>query len=287
MFVGLIVLAAQGARSAGSGHSAFATSIEKGLTAGGKTVKIPPPTFHDGQAADEQRAELRRVAGSDRKMEEMLADSVAAPYVLKLNDLVADGTTLRSIDLWFILHVGLDAIKADDPLRRADSGPIEAGNMRFEAKALTADDLKPDGVGPPAEGEAYSHSTGRLLDRILVESTDRIVVSRTPDSILVAGGTDPRFGPESRSPNRWSTIAWSGTSEKRGPAQPYLGSVGYAKITRWKGSLKTVVVETHFAFAEPKGWFAGAPILRSKFNLIAQDQIRAIRRELAKSLTKP
>jgi hypothetical protein len=42
-----------------------------------------------------------------------------------------------------------------------------------------------------------------------------------------------------------------------------------------------LLVEAHFAFAEPRAWFDGAPILRSKLSLIAQDQIRRLRRELA------
>ena len=42
----------------------------------------------------------------------------------------------------------------------------------------------------------------------------------------------------------------------------------------------------HMAFVEPDGWFQGAPILRSKFSVIAQDQIRSLRRELAKKRAK-
>jgi len=44
-----------------------------------------------------------------------------------------------------------------------------------------------------------------------------------------------------------------------------------------------VVIEAHTVLAEPYGWFEGAPILRSKFNLIAQDQVRKLRREMSKS----
>ena len=40
------------------------------------------------------------------------------------------------------------------------------------------------------------------------------------------------------------------------------------------------------AFVEPNEWFQGAPILRSKFSVIAQDQIRSLRRELARQRPK-
>jgi hypothetical protein len=269
-----------------SGNALFATAVEKGLTAGGTTLKPPSPTFIDGQSADEQRVALLRIAGSERKLAELLADSVTAPYILKLGDVKAESTTLRSIDLWFVLHADLDAIKTDGFLRRGESGPIEAGNMRFEAKALTPEDLKPFPIDKPVADELYSHATGRLLDRILVESTDRIVATRSPDSLLITAATDARFGTNSRWPNRWSTIAREGTVERNGPPQPYAGSVGYTRISRWKANSGLVVVEAHVVLDEPKGWFDGAPILRSKFNLIAQDQIRTLRREMAKAKAK-
>jgi hypothetical protein len=46
------------------------------------------------------------------------------------------------------------------------------------------------------------------------------------------------------------------------------------------------MVEMHMAFVEPDGWFQGNPILRSKFGAVAQDQIRSLRRELAKKRAK-
>ncbi len=42
----------------------------------------------------------------------------------------------------------------------------------------------------------------------------------------------------------------------------------------------------HMAFVEPDGWFQGAPILRSKFSAVAQDQIRSLRRGLARKREK-
>jgi hypothetical protein len=36
----------------------------------------------------------------------------------------------------------------------------------------------------------------------------------------------------------------------------------------------------HGGFVEPREWFQGNPVLRSKLGLIAQDQIRRLRREI-------
>jgi hypothetical protein len=154
--------------------------------------------------------------------------------------------------------------------------------MRVEARFLTPDELK----GTPATlkpDERLTHATGRLLDRIGFESTERVVSSRSADSLVIASRTDPRFGPETRWPNRWSTVVRPGDPGKPGPSQPFAGGVSYIKVSRLKGIPGAVVVEVHFALAEPHAWFNGEPILRSKFAIVAQDQVRRIRRELQKA----
>lgn len=264
-------------------NSVFHSVVDEGLSVGGAVAKLPAPTFRDGQSADGQRAALREVAGSTRAAEEMLQASISAPHRLRLRDTKAEGATLRSGDLYFVLRgVDLDAIRPEEAFRQARSGPVEAANMRFEARVLTPDDLKGSPAAPASEDEWYTHATGRLLDRIAIESTDRVVVSKSAESLVFAARTDPRFGPDAKFPNRWSTVEPKATGDAFGPPQPFPGGVGYVKITRLTGLDKAAVVEVHFAFAEPLAWFHGDPILRSKFGLIAQDQVRRLRRELQK-----
>jgi hypothetical protein len=268
------------------GHEAnavFRAVVDEGLTTGGATVKLPASTFPDGRPADEQAAALREVAGSSRGAEEMLQESISAPHRLKLRDVKADGATLRSGDLFFVLrNIDLDAIRPDEAFGRARPGPISAANMRFEARVLTAGDLKGSPAAPSSRDEWFTHATGRLLDRIRVESTDRVFASRTADSLVFAARTDPRFDPATPFPNLWSTIEPKAAGDVFGPPQPFAGGIGYVKITRLKGMPRAAVVEVHFAFAEPTAWFGGDPILRSKFAAIAQDQVRRLRRELQK-----
>jgi hypothetical protein len=137
----------------------------------------------------------------------------------------------------------------------------------------------------PGPDERLLHATGRLLDRIAVESTSRVIDSRSTDSLVVSAMTDRRFDNHERWPNRWSTLKQVEESERLGIAQPYVGGIGYLKATRLAAVPHSVFVELHFAFAEPQVWFSGAPILRSKLALIAQDQIRRLRRELAQRST--
>lgn len=281
LFLTLLALAPP--ESGHDGNPVFRAVTDEGLSVGGAAVKLPAPTFRDGQSADDQRSALREVAGSVRAAEEMLGASISAPHRLKLRDDKADGVTLRSGDLVFVLRgVDLGAIRPEEAFQSARSGPIEAANMRFEARVLTPDELKGTPATPSGRDEWFTHATGRLLDRIGVESTDRVVVSKSADSLVFAARTDPRFGPDARFPNRWTTITPKATGDALGPPEPFAGGIGYVKITRLAGLDRAAVVEVHFAFAEPQAWFQGEPILRSKFGLIAQDQVRRLRRELQK-----
>lgn len=267
----------------GPGHdqnSVYAEVQTKGLTVGGANLRLPEPTFRDGLSAAEQAAALKAIVGSNQAVEGFLRDSVTAPSILKLRDEKAEGATIRAGDLYFAIRVDVDAVDPAELSRTEDTGPIEAGNMRFQARVLKATDVQGTPVEAPGKHEGYIHSTGRLLDRIAVDSTAHIASSRSPESILVAMQTDRRFDDSDRWPNAWKTIKRQGTSETEGPTQPFAGGIGYVKITKLEGTPHAAIVEAHFAFVEPLGWFDGAPILRSKFGLITQDQVRRLRREL-------
>jgi hypothetical protein len=268
-----------------AGNALFPTLLSEGITIEGTKLTFPNPVLHDGQSAGAQRAALKVVAGSEGRLDDLLRDSVAAPFVLKIHDEKgSERTLIRRADLWFVVRADLDAIDPPEIARRAsEDKPVEAGNMRFASRCLGADDLKARGI-EPGQREWFAHLTGRLLDRIHVETTDRAVASRSDESWVIASRTDPRFDRDERSPNRWWPIEQNGNRESPGPAHPYAGGASYVKVSRLRVEPRALLVEAHFAFAEPRAWFNSAPILRSKMGLIAQDQIRRLRRELAERL---
>jgi hypothetical protein len=124
---------------------------------------------------------------------------------------------------------------------------------------------------------------GQLLDRISLQATDETVATRTGRSLVIAGRTDPGFDSGGPLANRWQALESDG---RTGPEHRYLGGMSYAKISPLKQPEGTLLVEFHGAFCEPQPWFGGAPILRSKFAPIAQDQIRKLRRELLKARSR-
>ncbi len=277
-----LILLALIAAEPGAGHAR--NPIYAGLIGGAPAVEgsdatLPPPRFPDGLDAGAERAALRDLIGSDRGVDEFLRDSIAAPHILKVRDAKAEGATVRLADLWFAVRADLDAIDPTAAAIESAGKPTEAGNMRFETSFVPA--APP--VADATRQEWHSRVHGRLLGRIAVEATDHVVATRSADSWIIAARTDRAFDRNPDAPNRWSTLAGA----TPGPAQPFAGSASYAKITRLRSAPGVLLVECHFAFVEPTAWFDGNPILRSKIGLVAQDQVRRLRRELADRKAKP
>ncbi|MBV8558252.1 MAG: hypothetical protein JO116_22160 [Planctomycetaceae bacterium] len=274
-----------------SGHDAnavFQALRAGGVAIGGKSIAFPAPLLRDGQTADDERAALRAVAGPGHAVDELLRDSVTAPFVLKLRDETSThGDPIRLADLWFAIHADLDAIDPSDVARLGEADkPIEAGNMRFVTRLLDDRELAARGIAPADRGptlrEWFTHSSGRLLDRIQVEVTGRSIASRSAGAWVVASRTDPRFDADGADANRWWPIERRAGRDEIGRAHPYSGAASYVKISRLTSAPGALLVEVHLAFEEPRAWFDGAPVLRSKISVIAQDQVRRLRRELAR-----
>jgi hypothetical protein len=255
----------------------------EGFQAEGATATFPEPILHDGQTADAQRAACIEVAGSEQALDDLLRNSVTAPFKLKIRNIESKHGVIRAVDLWFAVHTSLDEIKPDDMSgREARKGAAEVGNMRFEGRLLTVDELKSRGLTAVDKNERYFYSNSLLLDRIGVETTSRTFASRSEESFVAASRTSLKFDADPEFPNRWRAITRRDGRDEIGSSKPYAGGASYVKVSPLKFKPGTLLVEVHAAFDEPKAWFDGAPILRSKISLVAQDRIRELRREIAK-----
>jgi hypothetical protein len=272
-----------------AGNLVYAGVLGEGLKAEGATVRLPAPRLRDGQDAEAQRAALRELAGSDQRLEEIVRKSVTAPYLIKVRDVAAGDDTIRVVDLWFVVYADIAEVDPSKEAAKTDDEEVEAGNMAMRTRLLKPEDLRGAGITVPSPpvGEGlqtwYAHLRGRLLDRIELDVTNRVIATRTADSIVVASRTDPAFDDRKTGSltNGWRSIEGaSGKPAGDHTSKPYRGGVSYAKISRLTFRPGALLVEMHGAFVEPRGWFQGAPILRSKFSVVAQDQIRRLRREL-------
>jgi hypothetical protein len=271
-------------------NDVYAQVLKDGLKSGAETVTLPSPRLIDGQGAAAERAALREVAGSDEAVEALLRKSVTAPFILKVPDHKTSGATIRSADLWFVVYADLKQVDFAKEAGRTDQKEVEVANMWFQTGLLKAEDIKNAGVKPaeavPDQSEWFSYVHGKLLDRIDFEATNRVVASQTADSIVIASRTDPSFGKATAHANAWKPLAKGDAPTPDEAKKPYEGGISYAKISRLAMREGALLVEMHMAFVEPDGWFQGAPILRSKFNIAAQDRIRSLRRELARKQAK-
>ena len=157
--------------------------------------------------------------------------------------------------------------------------------MWFQTRLLKTDEVRAAGVKLADAGSDrnawYAHIHAKLLDRIDFEVTNHVVASESSESVVIASATDPNFANAGPLSNGWKSLTAPGGPQPD-VREPYSGGISYAKISRIAFRPTALFVEMHVAFVEPDGWFQGAPILRSKFSVAAQDQIRTLRRELAK-----
>ena len=257
--------------------------LEQGLKMEGQSLSMPAPILHDAEEADAQRTALRNLAGSEESLEQLLRNSVTAPYIIKVRDIKAEAVAIRAADIWFVVHTEILELDPAKEAARSDGKSVEAGNMMVQIRLLKPGDLRAAGVAPTLEPSTwYTHIRGRLLGRIELEATNRIMTSQTAESIVIASQTDPAFNKVGPNTNGWRPIEPTSGEKSEGPLKPYAGGISYTKISRLAFQPQALLVEMHSAFVEPQEWFQGAPILRSKFSIIAQDQIRGLRRELAR-----
>jgi hypothetical protein len=268
----------------------FKQALDEGLKDGGQTVTLPRPGLRDGQGAEAERAVLRKAAGSDQAVENMLRNSTTAPYIIKVHDVKTADATIRLADLWFVVYADLRAVDPAKEAGRTDQKEVGAANMDFQTRLLKVGDLRAAGITPPTREPGletwYARVHGRLLDRIDFQVTNQVTASQSSESLVVAARSDPTFAKPGPNQSGWKPLPAPGTSQGEGALQPYAGGISYAKISRLALKPGALLVELHVAFVEPNGWFRGAPILRSKFSVVAQDQIRRLRRELAKKRGK-
>ena len=263
-----------------AGNPVYVDALRSGFHADGATIRFPGPILKDGLDANQQHAALLKLSGSERALADLRRDSVTAPFLLKVRDRKMTDATVRIVDLWFVVRGDLASLDPVEVASQASGKAVEAGNMRFASRLLTDDELKPRGRSSHRGRDLsrwFVHLEGRLLDRIAVEATNESVATRTEESMVIAGRTDPVFNSDTTLANRWRTLGQDGQA---GSGQPFRGGLSYAKISRLKQPPGALLVEFHGAFSEPEAWFQGNPILRSKFAPIAQDQIRRLRREL-------
>jgi len=292
----LLLLAVLGADCAQDAQPAAATEnalfellVEQGLSAPkGARVRLPAPWLPDAMDAPGQRAALERMAGPTRSLDQLLRDSVVAPFVFKMDDVedVEGGGTMRRVDVWFAAYGDLDKLAEREALDEmvASLRTQSRSDLPQRQGILDEEAMRSRGLFVPDtedRKERFAYATVGLFDRVLLSATQHVVLTRGADSVLAAGMIDPRFADDAEYPNQWRPIQRDPSGRFiLGEPQPYTASAFYMKATRLKQPEGALVIECHQVFDEPEAWFGGRNLLRSKLPILVQDSVRKFRRKL-------
>lgn len=282
VFVTLAAVAAEPEGAPQHPNAVFAALVEEGIAIvpdGGKKVALPRPSMPEGASLAEQRKIIAELPGN-RPYDDMVRNAIVAPFAMRIEDVENPaGDPLRRVDVWFVAYGRLQQFFDE---RQATSLVQWATTDKKPSSVtlLSADDLRRHSIVPTADNhvrEQFLFRQGVLLDRVRVGATYRVMTTLEPNAVVIAAVIDPRFNEDEKYPNYWQSIAESG---EPGPRQRYVTAGAYCKVSPLVEPNGAIFVEQHFLFAEPHGWFRGAPLLRSKLPLAIQDSVRQLRRQL-------
>jgi hypothetical protein len=247
-------------------------------------VRLPAPTMADGLSAEAQEAVLKTVVGEDYALEEFLRRSPVAPFRLQIRDATPSSSKApsRIVDVAFVAHGDLKTVASKEFLDRVLELNREGGKVR----ALTSEELsrRRISISSTADHESFAAIDFALLDRVQIRGVGHSFWGEGPGSLVAASVLDSRFRDDADYPNQWRPILKERDGPKElGKAEAYDSAGYYVKVTRLELPKGALFVEAHMVFAEPRGWFGGANLLRSKLPPVIQSQVRSFRRELQKT----
>jgi hypothetical protein len=259
--------------------------VETGVAVSAKDrLRLRAPTMPDGLDKDAQMKIIQNLAG-DTPVEELLRKSVVAKHVFNIRDNIKPSdpqAPAYGVDIWFVAYGDLGALAKKDV-----NALFSSDRKDMKGKALTTDELKERGItlgAKPDLKERYVYTSYPMLEKVQLGMTTYSVISQTPESLVLASNLDPRFLKDKQFPNQWQKITNDGGGNVYGPPHPYDCTATYLKITRLHAPKGALFVEVHRVATEPKQWFNGANLLRSKLPIPIQSEVRAFRREAVKTI---
>jgi len=256
----------------------------------GATIKLPAPWMADGLDAAAQQAVIRKVAAR-YPFDLFIRKSVVSPFVLNMesiNDAKGSRTGQR-VDVAFVAHGTLKAIREKDLLGQLLSmSKGKSRGLETITRALDEKELAERGLSvksSPELEESFVRFSIPIIEKVQLSGINREMTVYEDSSIVAAQIMDERFAKDPKYPNQWQPIVRNpGGQYVLGEAQPYSGNGQYVKVTQLVDAAGkptgALFIEAHMVFDEPRGWFGGANLLRSKLPMAVQDNVRDFRRLL-------
>ena len=263
-----------------------------GVTIAGRQVKLTPLWIVDGATASDQSAVVDKLAG--RRKKPFYNDSINATVESNIKS-IKDGNRRAGyvVDFGFIVYASLDDLLPNGDEEKAGLGAL-AGESDMKIQEVTPELLATAGItnvelkdgssetGIDPERPRLIHGQFTLLDQVHISTVVRSAIRKSDESITVAWEQDDRF---TQAPQISSAISntWRFTnSDETTPGNAYNGFAGYAKVTKLKAREGALLVEYHYAFAEPKEWSKRRISLRAKLSIVLQESVRKSRRHIKK-----
>jgi hypothetical protein len=250
-----------------------------------RRVKLPEPTMPDGLNAAAARAKIDGIPARHVPVEELLRKSVVAPLVFEFREVEAADprAPVHGVDVWFAAYGDLEPLGREKFLDEIFSENRRDVTLHVLSPAELAE-RQICLTAAAEQHERYVHSVLPVMDRVQLSVTSRSFRSRTTQSLVFAAALDPRFNTDQAFSNCWRPLTLDAAGGKElGTPLPYQGAASYLKVTRLAEPRGALLVEYHLLFVEPKAWFGGANLLRSKLPILIQSQVRTFRRQLSQA----
>lgn len=261
--------------------------VQEGIPINDQAVKLPEPSLSAEADKEAQSEVVHGIAARKKyKYDDFVRKSPVAPFLLEINTAgeAGEGDRVQRIDLWFVAYGKLSDVTDEDLLGQLVGSGSE--NEKGESQSLSDKELKERDLQVESTDdrrESYYQVDSPLLDKVRISGIGHGVTTREATRVLAASLLDPRFLDDPKYPNRWRSIVREPSGKKTlGKQSPYAGFGGYSQVVQLVEPKGALFIECHMAINEPHGWFNGTNLLRSKLPVLMQDNVRTLRRKLAK-----
>jgi hypothetical protein len=285
----MVISLVSSARAAQGENEAYDFLVERGFQIGPQeSIKLPKPVLGDGLSSAQQRQAMESLLAGRYDWDTFTRKSVVSPFLLKISEGEPEtGQVGRRVDLYFVAYGDLHSLARDDYLHeQLDlAASNERGSDEARVTVLSRDELAKRGlaVDQGAGQPRWAAVTSTLLGKVRIRLTTKNIMTQTDETVLIASIADRSFERDAEFPNTWQSITVDDAGRRQiGPPQPFAGLGSYARASKLAEPAGAIFIEYHVAFAEPRGWFQGANLLRSKLPIVAQDMVRKFRRSTMK-----
>lgn len=239
---------------------------------------LAEPTLPDKADKETHSKLLASLPSRKQSVEELMNARTVAPFVFRhaYTGNEGDDVRLHTVDVWFVARGKLDQVYSEEFAIQLFQENREAS----PPKVFTKEELLRRFIQEPMSNESFGFGRSTILEKVKVEAVSRLSISKTAESVTIAGMIEPRFNRDPEFPNRWLIDSNDSVGGQRESSGLYQHAGFYTKITTFQAAPDLLFVESHSVFEEPHAWFGGSASIKSKLPIVFQSTIRSFRRRL-------